>query len=72
MREHLKSAVVASFVGSFPVVMLIGASLAVCSAVSAAVLVKGKPEHAEQEGARQPGTQPLGHEQRPASLSDHP
>jgi hypothetical protein len=52
--EQIKSAVVAFFVGSFPVVMLIGAGLAVCSAVSAAVLVEGKPEHAEQEDDERP------------------
>lgn len=62
LREHLKSAVVASFVGSFRVAILIGAGLAVCSAVSAAVQVEGETAHAEQEEA---GTQPMRDGRRP-------
>ena len=53
-RAQLKSAVVESFVGSFRVAMLIGAGLAVASAVSAAVLVGGTTEQAETEEVRQP------------------
>jgi EmrB/QacA subfamily drug resistance transporter len=53
-RAQLKSAVVESFVGSFRVAMLIGAGLAVASAVSAVVLVGGTTEQAETEEARQP------------------
>ena len=53
-RAQLKSAVVESFVGSFRVAMLIGAGLAVASAVSAVVLVGGTTEQAETEEVRQP------------------